>query len=46
VLCRLVNKIKPGSVAKITSMKMPFKQMENIGVLSSARARCIVFIGA
>jgi len=30
VLCRLANKIKPGVVAKISAMKMPFKQMENI----------------
>ena len=36
VLCELINKIKPGSVSKISSMKMPFKQMENIGNYLSA----------
>jgi hypothetical protein len=36
VLCRLANKIKPGSVGKISAMKMPFKQMENIGNYLSA----------
>jgi hypothetical protein len=36
VLCRLANKIKPGSVAKISTMKMPFKQMENIANYLSA----------
>jgi hypothetical protein len=30
VLCNLANKVKPGSVAKINSSAMPFKQMENI----------------
>mmetsp|Transcript_6279 Transcript_6279/g.17601 ORF Transcript_6279/g.17601 Transcript_6279/m.17601 type:complete len:463 (-) Transcript_6279:376-1764(-) len=31
ILCKLVNAIKPGSVPKISTMKTPFKQMENIG---------------
>jgi len=30
VLCNAINKIKPGSIAKISSSKMPFNQMENI----------------
>jgi len=30
-LCHLVNVIRPGSVKKVTEMKTPFKQMENIG---------------
>jgi hypothetical protein len=29
-LCRLANKIKPGSVGKVATGSMPFKQMENI----------------
>ncbi len=31
VLCKLINKIKPGSVRKINESKMAFKMMENIG---------------
>ncbi|XP_054765226.2 muscle-specific protein 20-like [Lytechinus pictus] len=31
VLCHLINVISPGSVKKINSSKMAFKQMENIG---------------
>ncbi|XP_066935109.1 myophilin-like [Clytia hemisphaerica] len=30
VLCKLMNKIKPGSISKINESKMAFKQMENI----------------
>jgi hypothetical protein len=30
ILCALVNKIQPGSVAKIEQSAMPFKQMENV----------------
>jgi len=30
VLCRLANKIKPGSVGTINTMKTPFKERENI----------------
>eukprot|EP00056_Hartaetosiga_gracilis_P001801 m.47755 g.47755 ORF g.47755 m.47755 type:complete len:308 (-) comp10787_c0_seq2:118-1041(-) len=30
VLCKLVNVLKPGSVARINESKMAFKQMENI----------------
>jgi len=30
VLCRLANKIKPGSVASINTMHTPFKERENI----------------
>jgi hypothetical protein len=30
VLCQLLNKIKPNSIRKIETSKMPFKQMENI----------------
>ena len=36
VLCRLVNTLKPGSVKKIGSGSMPFKQMENISQYVSA----------
>jgi len=31
ILCHLVNAIKPGSVKKINTNNMAFKQMENIG---------------
>lgn len=30
LLCELINKLKPGSVKKINTMKAPFKQRENI----------------
>jgi len=30
ILCKLVNKIRPGSIKKVHKMKMPFMQMENI----------------
>ena len=30
MLCELINKIRPGSVKKIETSVMPFKQMENI----------------
>jgi hypothetical protein len=39
VLCQLLNKIKPGTVKKINTSSMPFKQMENIGFfLKGARS--------
>eukprot|EP00300_Choanocystis_sp_HF-7_P030167 c38933_g1_i1.p1 GENE.c38933_g1_i1~~c38933_g1_i1.p1 ORF type:complete len:247 (-),score=46.76 c38933_g1_i1:50-760(-) len=31
VLCQLINTLRPGSVAKINTNKMPFMMMENIG---------------
>jgi len=31
ILCELINKIKPGTIAKINKFKQPFMQMENIG---------------
>lgn len=38
-LCKAINKLKPGSVAKINNSKMAFKMMENIGnFLSAAEA--------
>jgi hypothetical protein len=30
MLCALINKIRPGSVKKVETSAMPFKQMENI----------------
>lgn len=30
LLCELINKLKPGAVKKINTMKAPFKQRENI----------------
>lgn len=30
LLCQLINKIKPGTIRKIETSAMPFKQMENI----------------
>jgi len=30
VLCALINKVQPGTVAKVNDSTMPFKQMENI----------------
>ena len=30
ILCMAINKIKPGTIRKIETSKMPFKQMENI----------------
>ena len=29
-LCKLINTIQPGTVARVNESKMPFKQMENI----------------
>lgn len=36
VLCKLINALAPGSVAKINTNSMAFKQMENIGNFLSA----------
>lgn len=36
ILCKLANTIKPGSVKKINTQKMPFMQMENIGKFLTA----------
>ncbi|CAK9017219.1 Calponin-3 (Calponin [Durusdinium trenchii] len=30
ILCKAMNAVKPGAIAKINESKMPFKQMENI----------------
>lgn len=39
VLCKLINTIKPGSVGKIETASMAFKQMENISnFLKACRA--------
>ena len=35
-LCKLINKLQPGSVPKVNSSKMAFKMMENIGNFLSA----------
>lgn len=38
LLCKLMNTIKPGSIRKIETSNMPFKQMENISnFLKAAR---------
>jgi len=37
-LCNLANKLRPGSVKKINSSKMPFTMMENIGNYLAAAA--------
>ncbi|KAL9642979.1 hypothetical protein ABK040_010671 [Willaertia magna] len=31
LLCKLINKIKPGAIKKVNTSKLPFMQMENIG---------------
>jgi len=36
VLCNLVNSIKPGTIGKINTSSMPFKQMENITFFMNA----------
>ena len=36
ILCRFINSLKPGSVAKINTGKMPFTCMENIGAYIAA----------
>ena len=37
ILCNLMNVIKPGSIKKFnTNAKMPFHQMENIGLFNEA----------
>jgi hypothetical protein len=36
LLCKLANIVKPGSVPKINSSKLPFMQMENIGYFLKA----------
>lgn len=36
ILCHMINAIKPGSVKRINTSRMAFKQMENIGNFLSA----------
>lgn len=36
VLCKLANKIEPGTIKKINNSKMPFMQMENISAYLNA----------
>ena len=36
ILCKLINALKPGSVKKISSKKIPFMQMENVAAYLSA----------
>ena len=36
ILCELINAIKPGSIRKILTSPMPFKQMENINAYTEA----------
>jgi hypothetical protein len=36
ILCELINAIKPGSIRKILTSPMPFKQMENINAYTQA----------
>ncbi|KAF0979445.1 hypothetical protein FDP41_001788 [Naegleria fowleri] len=38
LLCKLINKIKPGAIPKINTSKLPFMQMENIGYFLKAAA--------
>lgn len=38
-LCKLINKLQPGSVSRINDSKMAFKMMENIGNFLSACER-------
>ena len=38
-LCKLINKLQPGSVSKVNNSKMAFKMMENIGNFLSACER-------
>ena len=40
ILCNLINRILPGSVKKINTNKMAFKQMENIGNFLAAMEKC------
>jgi hypothetical protein len=36
ILCKLINKLKPGTIAKINTQRMPFMQMENIAAYIQA----------
>jgi hypothetical protein len=36
VLCKLINAVKPGTIAKVNTMAAPFKQMENITFFMNA----------